>query len=60
MPKEPISHIPQFILHNFACDNDKKLVCYCDKENRFISEREIREIFMKNSFFTNAQLSLIL
>lgn len=53
MPKEPIRHhyIPQFILRNFACDHDKGLVFYCDKENRFISERAIREIFMEHNLY---------
>ena len=53
MPKEPIRHhyIPQFILRNFACDHDNKLVYYCDKENRFISERAIREIFMEHNLY---------
>ena len=53
MKKEPIRHhyIPQFILRNFACDNDKKLVCYCDKESRSISERETCEIFMERNLY---------
>lgn len=53
MTKEPIRHhyIPQFILRNFACDHDNKLVYYCDKENRFISERAIREIFMEHNLY---------
>ena len=53
MKKEPIRHhyIPQFILRNFACDNDKKLVRYCDKESRSISERETCEIFMERNLY---------
>ena len=53
MRKEPIRHhyIPQFILRNFACDNDKKLVCYYDKESQSILEREIREVFMERNFY---------
>ena len=53
MRKEPIRHhyIPQFILRNFACDNDKKLVFYCDKEQQSISEREISEIFMERNLY---------
>ena len=53
MLKEPIRHhyIPQFILRNFACDNDKKQVCYYDKESRSILEREIREVFMERNFY---------
>ena len=53
MRKEPIRHhyIPQFILRNFACDNDKKHVCYYDKESRSILEREIREVFMERNFY---------
>ena len=41
----------QFILRNFACDNDKKLVRYCDKESRSISERETCEIFMERNLY---------
>lgn len=53
MAKEPIRHhyIPQFILRNFACDHDKKLVFYCDIENRLISEREICKIFMERNLY---------
>ena len=53
MRKEPIRHhyIPQFILRNFACDNDKRLVCYCDKESRSISERKTCEIFMERNLY---------
>ena len=51
--KEPIRHhyIPQFILRNFACDNERKLVGYCDKENRLVSKREISEIFMERNLY---------
>ena len=53
MRKEPIRHhyIPQFILRNFACDNDKKLVCYYDKESQSVLKHEIREIFMERNFY---------
>lgn len=53
MRKEPIRHhyIPQFILRNFACDNERKLVGYCDKENRLVSKREISEIFMERNLY---------
>ena len=53
MRKEPKRHhyIPQFILRNFACDNDKKLVCYCDKESRSVSKHEIREVFMERNLY---------
>ena len=53
MHKEPIRHhyIPQFILRNFACDNDKKLNYYFDKESQSFSEREIREIFMERNLY---------
>jgi len=53
MIKEPIRHhyIPQFILRNFACDNDKKLVRYCNKESRYISECETSEIFMERNLY---------
>lgn len=53
MRKEPIRHhyIPQFILRNFACDNKKKLVYYCDKEHCSVSEREISEIFMERNLY---------
>ena len=53
MRKEPIRHhyIPQFILRNFACDSDKKLACYYDKESQSVSEREIREVFMERNFY---------
>lgn len=52
MKKEPIRHhyIPQFILRNFACDNDRKCVYYCDK-SLSISIREIREIFMERNLY---------
>ena len=53
MPKEPIRHhyIPQFILRNFACDTDRKVACYYDKESQSVSEREIREVFMERNFY---------
>ena len=53
MRKEPIRHhyIPQFILRNFACDNDKKLVCYYDKESQSVLKREILEVFMERNFY---------
>lgn len=53
MRREPIRHhyIPQFILRNFACDNEKKLVCYYDKESQSVLEREICEIFMERNFY---------
>ena len=53
MKKEPIRHhyIPQFILRNFACDNDKKLVRYCNKESLYISECETSEIFMERNLY---------
>ena len=53
MKKEPIRHhyIPQFILRNFACDNDKKLVFYYDKESQSILKREIREVFMERNLY---------
>ena len=53
MRKEPIRHhyIPQFILRNFACDTDRKVVCYYDKESQSVSKREIREVFMERNFY---------
>ena len=53
MRKEPIRHhyIPQFILRNFACDTDRKVACYYDKESQSVSEREIREVFMERNFY---------
>lgn len=53
MRKEPKRHhyIPQFILRNFACDNGKKLVCYCDKESGTVSKRETREVFMEQNLY---------
>ena len=53
MQKEPIRHhyIPQFILRNFACDNGKKLVWYCDKESRIVSQRNICEVFMERNLY---------
>ena len=53
MRKEPIRHhyIPQFILRNFACDNDRNFACYYDKESQSVSEREIREVFMERNFY---------
>ena len=53
MQKEPIRHhyIPQFILRNFACDNDKTLAYYYDKETQSVSVREIREVFMERNFY---------
>ena len=53
MRKEPIRHhyIPQFILRNFACDNDKKLAYYYDKESQSTSQREICEVFMERNLY---------
>ena len=53
MRKEPIRHhyIPQFILRNFACDNDRNFACYYDKESQSVSEREIREVFMERNLY---------
>lgn len=53
MKKEPIRHhyIPQFILRNFACNNDKKLTYYCDKESQSVSQREMFEIFMERNLY---------
>ena len=53
MRKEPIRHhyIPQFILRNFACDNDKKIVCYYDNESGSVSERKTCEIFMERNLY---------
>ena len=53
MRKEPIRHhyIPQFILRNFAWDNEKRLVCYYDKESQSVSKCEIREVFMERNFY---------
>ena len=53
MQKEPIRHhyIPQFILRNFACDNGKKLVWYCDKESQIVSQRNICEVFMERNLY---------
>ena len=53
MQKEPIRHhyIPQFILRNFACDDDRKFVGYCDKEKHLVSKREISEIFMERNLY---------
>ena len=53
MRKEPIRHhyIPQFILRNFACDNDKKFACYYDKNTKSVSTRELREVFMERNFY---------
>ena len=53
MRKEPIRHhyIPQFILRNFACDVDRNLVYFCDKESRKISKRDIRELFMERNLY---------
>ena len=52
MPKEPIRHhyIPQFILRNFAC-NDERQVQYCDKRTRELSIRDTREIFMECNLY---------
>ena len=53
MRKEPIRHhyIPQFILRNFACDSDRKVACYYDKESQSVSKCEIREVFMERNFY---------
>ena len=53
MRKEPIRHhyIPQFILRNFACDGDRKVACYYDKESQSVSKCEIREVFMERNFY---------
>ena len=53
MRKEPIRHhyIPQFILRNFACDTDRKVACYYDKESQAVSKCEIREVFMERNFY---------
>ena len=53
MRKEPIRHhyIPQFILRNFACDNDRKFACYYDKNTKSVSTRELCEVFMERNFY---------
>ena len=53
MRKEPVRHhyIPQFILRNFACDCDKRVVCYYDKESQSVLEHEIREVFMERNLY---------
>ena len=53
MRKEPIRHhyIPQFILRNFACDEDRNLVCFCDKESHSVSKRDTRELFMEINLY---------
>lgn len=53
MRKEPKRHhyIPQFVLRNFACDNDKKFVRYCDKESGSVSKRDTREVFMEQNLY---------
>ena len=53
MRKEPVRHhyIPQFILRNFACDSDRKVACYYDKESQSVSKCEIREVFMERNFY---------
>ena len=53
MKKEPVRHhyIPQFILRNFACDNDKKLAYYYDKESQSTSQCEICEVFMERNLY---------
>ena len=53
MKKEPVRHhyIPQFILRNFACDNDKELAYYYDKESQSTSQREIQEVFMERNLY---------
>ena len=53
MRKEPIRHhyIPQFILRNFACDTDRKVACYYDKESQSVLKCEIREVFMERNFY---------
>jgi hypothetical protein len=53
MRKEPIRHhyIPQFILRNFACDSDRKVACYYDKESQSVSKCEIREVFMERNLY---------
>lgn len=53
MLKEPIRHhyIPQFILRNFACDDDRNLVYFCDKESCKISKCDTRELFMERNLY---------
>ena len=53
MRKEPIRHhyIPQFILRNFACDVDRNLVYFCDKESCKISKCDTRELFMERNLY---------
>lgn len=53
MKKEPIRHhyIPQFILRNFAYDDDRRLARFCNKESQSISICEISEIFMERHLY---------
>ena len=53
MKKEPIRHhyIPQFILRNFSCDDDRNLVYFYDKESSSISKCAIRELFMEKNLY---------
>ena len=53
MRKEPIRHhyIPQFILRNFSCDDDRNLVYFYDKESSSISKCAIRELFMEKNLY---------
>ena len=53
MRNVPTKHhyIPQFILRNFICDHDERLVSYYDKETGKVSAQKTSEIFMERNLY---------
>ena len=54
---EPIRHhyIPQFILRNFLGDNG--LFFYWDNENKYLSKRNTKSVFMNNSMYRSEEIN---
>ena len=54
---EPIKHhyIPQFILRNFLGDDG--LLYYWDNENKYLSKRNTKSVFMNRSMYKSEELN---
>lgn len=57
MSNEPLKHhyIPQFILRNF--NNSEGLLQYWDNENKYLSKRNTRSIFMNVSMYRSEEIN---
>ncbi len=57
MANEPIKHhyIPQFILRNFLGEDG--LFYYWDNENKYLSKRSTKSVFMNNSMYRSEEIN---